>query len=323
MFPNKKTYLSKGAKFDFVVGKIEGVGPLDLLMRLTLSMQKVDTTDNHIGFVDASDEFLRYQKRNDDNKKKSDEDVLKELSFLLAMINVEKGFKEDFHRIFKSKNSPDTYELTIQQLKNELWWSKVNLIQDSKKRKYIIFNGQRYWIPDPITRNILGYRASKFVPQNESEINEYPPADHNLESILDVPLIRNENNPAPVYAKFNFPVVELRHIPDEPTLFAAKRTHQQVEPISEEEFKKYPIGSQLTAVHFWDELPKSKQNEIKQFFTIGQLNTNGAHHNTQNVKQPSQGQHKKWTDLWWVRYVIFPVVVGLILLLIKGLLNQS
>ena len=317
-----KQYSVGDQQFEFQIQNIEAPGVFNDPTRVILIIKKVGTEDKHHVILDVSNEFLRFQKRNEENKKKSDDDILKELSYLVAMIEVEGGFKKDIQKVFTTKNSPETYELTLLQLQNELEWNKIKLIQGNDKRKYLVFRGQRHWIPDPITRNILGYRSIKFIPKSEAEINEFPSGE-NIESIQEVPLIRNESNPAPVYAKFSVPVLELRHIPDEPTLFAAKRTHQQADPISEEEFKKYPIGRQLTALHFWDELPKSNQSEIKQFVSIGQLNTNGSHHNTQNINQPSQDQSKKWSELWWVRYIIFPVVAGLILLLIKVLLDQS
>ena len=273
--------------------KVLGIGPLEQLHEIKFRILK----DRQLYFnasIQATYEFLRFLLRSDENKQKSDYEILFPLGLLKIQITLEEGKGENFAYIFNTENGPLSYELWHQQLINEHKWSKALLIKDLKN-KYIVIDGIRYYIPDPITRNALGYRENQFIPKTEKEINEYKSGE-NIEAISKARLVRDKNNSDPIYLICKVPMYEKKYVPSQAILIAIGQGQEKVETITFEEINNIPEGKPLDEVRYWD---------IKQ--------------EKKNIIQPKK---KWWQNEVWQIIGIISAVLGIIgfIFLISGLL---
>lgn len=183
---------------------------------------------------------------------------------------------------------------TIEKFKK--CWAKFNndigLLRNKRGNKFLIIGDKRHEIPNPETRNALGYDISDF-PLDEKYLDSLFPGE-NVTDVIKAKLIRNKNNPDPVYVVFTSPKYEKRHIPDEKTLFAIRRQQKEVEYLTEEEFNKIPEDEELRSVDKWD-TPKARPQEIQRL-------------STSSSKQS-----------FWDKYLI-PIIIGIIVTVIGGII---
>lgn len=252
-------YNNKRQKYEILVDdEILGIGPLNRLCNLHFVVKRNEEIYFHAS-IQATDEFMSILYRTEANKKKSDYEILLNIGLLKVKIAIEKNIAEDFTYIFNTKNGPPTYELWQQQLTNEYKWASALLVENSR-RKYIIIDKIRYYIPNSITRNALGYRKNQFIPKTEKEINEYKSGD-NIETIDRVRLVRDKNNPDPVYAILKIPFYEKKHVPSQATLNAIGQSQDRVEVVSTEELNNIPEGRAIDEVRYWDIAPVNERNK--------------------------------------------------------------
>ncbi|MFH1189055.1 MAG: TIR domain-containing protein [bacterium] len=245
-------YLNKdGDEFEIHSnGELVGVGPLNDLYRILFSVTK-DENELFRAAIDIDDFFLKTINVPENYKPIDDRGILLRLALLKIKCHIEKKVFENLHFVFSKNTIPYDLRLAIAQLNNELSWERVLLVQDNTSRKYVVFNNHRHWIPNTITRNALGYREERFIRLTDIELSKYPASD-NIEDIKDVRLIRNENDPSPVFALFNIPALEKRHVPNPPTLDAIGRKQDEVAYLSPEEFSAFPTGKDILSVNHWD-----------------------------------------------------------------------
>lgn len=131
------------------------------------------------------------------------------------------------------------------------------LFQDKHRRKYIVIGNIKHWIPDSETRNAMGFRLNDFVPLLDEEIKKFQ-SGQAVDSIKRVKLIRDIKNQRDVYALFQSPCIEKRHIPNQKTRIAIGRRNSEIEPLMSEEFNKYPVGSKIDSYENWDDVKEKK-----------------------------------------------------------------
>lgn len=147
-----------------------------------------------------------------------------------------------------------------------LYKKNYSLYQDNSRRKYLVIDKTKYWIPDSETRNAMGFRLSEFRPATDKELNEFQ-TGRSVDSIKNVRLIRDINNPRDVYALFQSPCEEKRHIPNQKTRNAIGRRRREIEELPTEVFNKYPTGTRIDDYENWDGMdntPTLTEGESKE-----------------------------------------------------------
>ncbi len=312
----------QGRLFDLQISPLQYEGPFNDLALMVVKVTQRSAGDvTHI-FVDISEDLLRYQIRNDANKKRVDEDILTELTQVVSWIEIEKGLpSRRIERKFRTDNSPRTYELTLKQLDSEWAWSKAILIQDVNDRKFVVFKDKKYYIPDSVTRNALGYRLDRFTPVSESELAKYPTGD-NIESVSSVTLIRDVSKHAPVFARFTTPVDEKRHIPNPPTLDAMGRKQEEVTSVDHDVFTSIPTGTEIKTKECWDIQPQPKPvtqipipaaNVQIIHGNVGQASTGTVNHPVLHLAKENT-ESRRWFQGTWFNFVMVLAAVSTIVL---------
>ncbi|MFH1367429.1 MAG: hypothetical protein ABIH38_05640 [Patescibacteria group bacterium] len=140
----------------------------------------------------------------------------------------------------------------------------MEYIQGPDKRKYIVESGNKFWIPNSITRNSLGLKVSDFIPKSQKEIDEIP-SEKNIDDISQIRLIRSIVDPSPVYAVFTQPFLEKRHIPDPKTFWALGLDWARLEDVTKEEFDAIPTGDELSNYENWEsDVQKATKQRIPE-----------------------------------------------------------
>lgn len=134
--------------------------------------------------------------------------------------------------------------------------------QGPDNKKYIIFSGKKYWIPNSATRNALGLAIGNFIPKTKDEIDGIP-SGGNIDNVTSVHTIRSENNLNPVYAIFNYPYKHKRHIPNPLTFNALGLSWDSIETVSQEYFDGIPTEDELNRFEDWE--PEVKEEVEKRY----------------------------------------------------------
>ncbi len=304
--------------------QIRGIGPLDQLYELRFLVKIGDEKLFHAS-IRASDEFLRFLYRTEQNRLKTDYNVLLDFGLLKIKAAIESGVRSDFSFDFRTDNGPSTFELWEQILMNEYAWSKIELINFNEE-KYIVFNGKKHYIPDSVTRCAMGYRKSQFIPKTQKEFNDYQSGE-NIEEIKKVRLIRQTSNHDPVFAVFRVPTLEKRHIPNQKTLDVIGRTQDKVEELSDEEFNSIPLGKKLQLVDNWDldtgtkeKSPVSNHQNISITGNVGQFNAGKVSQPVANTDQRHDDKKSSWPESAPVKIIFvlaaIATIVSLLILLL-------
>ena len=110
----------------------------------------------------------------------------------------------------------------------------------------------------------MGYDENQFAYDKNILDNLLP--GKNVTDVITAKLIRSKSNPNPVYVVFESPLLEIRHIPNERTLHAMRRSQKEVETLNEDEFNKYSLGDELRSIEKWrnKKIKLTKKSEKKQ-----------------------------------------------------------
>lgn len=237
---------SQGINFQiFANDSVQGVGALNDNYGLYFEIRYQDNGEGQgfSAYIEITDHFRLFQRMNSVNKTKDTHEILVELGLPVIEAHIEEGKRTDLRRQFRYQE--ETYEMIISSLKNNLYWKKAKLIEYNGK-KFIVFNNTHHWIPDTETRELLGYPIDQFVPVSQKEFEVFK-SGKNVNSVHTVKLIRNAKSPNNVYALFDFPVNEKRHIPNPETLSYAGRNLNEPVTYDESDFNVIPLGEALTS----------------------------------------------------------------------------
>lgn len=197
------------------------------------------------------------------------------------------------------------------------YWNRLEnnlgLKRNKHGNKYIIVGNLRFEIPNPETRNSLGYNIDDF-PEEEKllDLLEVKP---NVTNVFSADLIRLKDNRDPVYIVFKYPKLEKRHVPDQKTLNAIRREQTEIKVLDKNEFDKIPTGKPIRRKDEWDHnvgLGKSREN-ISPIININKSQFHFGHGD--NVGRDKIKQKWKIKDIpLWLKYVVAIVsIAGLLL----------
>lgn len=132
----------------------------------------------------------------------------------------------------------------------------MEYIQGPDRKKYIVENGKRFWIPDSLTRSALGLPISKFVNKSQTDI-EAIDSEGNIDDVRKARLIRSIANPDPIYVVFTKPTLIKRHVPNPKTFWALGLNWNGIETLSQNEFDEIPSGDDIANYDDWEDDIKS------------------------------------------------------------------
>lgn len=286
---------SEGNDFNiFALDNVQGVGVPNDNYGLYFEIKYLDNDEenNFSAYIEITDQFRLFQRMNSINKQKNTYEILVELGLPVIEAHIEEGKRSDLRRQFRYQE--ETYEMVINSLKNNLSWKKAKLIQYNGD-KFVVFNNAHHWIPDSETRELLGYPIDQFVPVGQKEFEEYR-SGKNINSVRNVKLIRNNRNPNNVYALFDFPVFEKRHIPNPETLSYAGRNLNEPVVLDENDFNVIPLGEPLSSKN----IPHKSEIESTTY------NVFIAHATEDNeyVRKVAQSLQDRGIAVWYDEFVL-------------------
>jgi hypothetical protein len=310
-----RKYSTDSGFYKIFFDRAQAADPLFQLF-IQLFIVQVDDKEVFRFSIQITSQLLRMFKGYGGNELRDAFDVLTELGILKGIEKIENKDFNNFVYKFTTSNTPWDYKAAVLELQNKFEWAKADYFEHNNK-KFIIFNGKRYYIPTSETRNALGLKLSSFKPITENELEKYP-SGGNVNDVFEVDMVRNKDEISYVYSKFTNPTVEIRHVPDQETLKAMNRTQAEAEVLENDEFKKLPKGKPLMRFNKWD-LPKSI-NEKTSFQNViihgnsNQINNSGTI--IEPVQKNTSEKVKSWYEKWW-GIIIVSVIAGVILLVIE------
>ncbi len=177
--------------------------------------------------------------------------------------------------------------------------SHPELAKDGHGRKYLISGGRKYYVPDPATRNALGYDETDFVALSPRELSAIPNGDGPIESVRQpqTRLIRSARNHDSIFVIFSRPTLHRRHVPDPQTLKAMGRRQGNVEVVSADEMDAIDELPELRSSTQWDTVAQPGHHSGGPTTFIGSNVVYGE--NNGHMSTTKESNQKSKPDSWW------------------------